>query len=345
MCSAIGLLSWLLCGFMPSSSMAFLAPASLNIPLLALNSRHTDLCVDDTSIQSPRNINFDHNRRRFLVISSVIASILPFPFVASADETEYLYQRESTDEGDLTSRLFNPDGSLRDPNMVVEAQERSVVLSFPVPAAPDELTINVSTDGSQPTSSTEITGGLRTLYKVPTKWNNDPASKLPLYFDSSEGKNGKACNRITVYSVTTPRLDASALEKASKVGVAKSLFMDSLSNKYFDQGVLKADLISGRTSRKPIKTGETIDEQVYYEFDLAFAPLECPTYRDGNKENLGLGFCPYDSIFLVSATVVDASEGEGGTLVVCVVESTKEEWKIANSDLKRVRSSFEVNRA
>eukprot|EP00804_Cyclotella_cryptica_P022122 CCRYP_011610-RA/>CCRYP_011610-RA protein AED:0.36 eAED:0.36 QI:0/-1/0/1/-1/1/1/0/342 len=341
----ISFLSLMLCGFTPTSSLAFKAPTSFQMPLQSLYSRRTDdAFVDDSNTLSSRDINFDQNRRR-LLITSVIASILPFPLAASADQTEYLYQRQSSDEGDLTSRLFNPDGSLRDPNMVVEAQERPVVLSFPAPNNSDGLTINVSTDGSQPTSSTEINGGLRILYKVPTKWNNDPASSLPLYFDSSEGKNGKACNRITVYSVAAPKLDASALEKASKVGVAKSLFMDSLSSKYFDQGVLKADLISGRTTRKPIKMGETIEEQVYYEFDLAFAPLECPTYLDGNKENLGLGFCPYDSIFLISATVVDDSEGTGGTMVVCVVESTKDEWKIANSDLKRVRSSFEVNMA
>jgi hypothetical protein len=256
---------------------------------------------------------------------------------ANADSTDFLYQRQSTEEGDLTSRLFNPDGSLRDPNIVTEAQERSVSLSFPVSKASNEFAISVSTDGSQP--KTENTS-LNISYKLPTKWNSDQSSQLPLYYDSSEGKNGKACNRITVYSVTAPKLDTSVLEKASKVGVAKSLLMDKLPNKYFDQGVLKSDLISGRTTRKPIKNGDVIDEQIYYEFDLAFAPLECPAFEEGNKENLGLGFCPYDSIFLVSATVLESEE----TMVVNVVECNKDEWKIANSDLKRVRSSFEVNR-
>jgi hypothetical protein len=88
------------------------------------------------------------------------------------------------------------------------------------------------------------------------------------------------------------------------------------------------------------------DEQVYYEFDLAFAPAECTDYMAGNKENLGLGFCPYDRIFLVSATVLNnKSKDKSGTLMCCVVECDKEEWKMANSDLRRVRSSYKVQYA
>ena len=111
----------------------------------------------------------------------------------------------------------------------------------------------------------------------------------------------------------------------------------------------KADLIGGRTSRKPINSAEVkggVDEQTYYEFDLAFAPLECPDFMEGNKENLGLGFCPYDKIFLISATVLKNSETDkSGTLMCCVVECDKAEWKLGNSDIKRVRSSFNVERA
>jgi len=111
----------------------------------------------------------------------------------------------------------------------------------------------------------------------------------------------------------------------------------------------KADLIGGRTSRKPINSAEVkggVDEQTYYEFDLAFAPLECPDFMEGNKENLGLGFCPYDKIFLISATVLKNSETDkSGTLMCCVVECDKAEWKLGNSDIKRVRSSFNIERA
>lgn len=320
-----------LCGLLPMS-LAFTSPRSRlsRPPMPVLNSHQTDAGIE-SNISPPAH----SNRREFLLLSSALASMMLCSPV-NAEQTEYVYQRSPAEEGDLTSRLFNPDGSLKDPNTVTEAQERLVSLSFPKTTASDAFT--VSTDGSQPNNAE---GGLKVSYKTPTKWNNDQTSQLPLYYDSSEGKNGKACNRITVYSVTAPKLDMSVLEKASKVGIAKSLFMDKLPNKYFDQGVLKADLISGRTTRKPIQDGDVIDEQIYYEFDLAFAPLECPAYGEGNKENLGLGFCPYDSIYLVSATVLESE----GTMLVGVVECNKDEWKIANSDLKRVRSSFAVNRA
>lgn len=323
----------LLFGLLPRISTAFTWTGSALHPVLVHNSHRTEVETDAISSMQRPCAN-QNNRRDFLLLSSAALSMLAPLAPANADE-EYVYQRSSSEEGDLTSRLFNPDGSLKDPNTVTEAQERTVSLSFPKTAASDAFII--STDGSQPNSAEE---GLKVIYKVPTKWNSITSSQLPLYYDSSEGKNGKACNRITVYSVSAPKLDNSVLEKASKVGIAKSLFMDKLPGKYFDQGVLKADLISGRTTRKPIKDGDVIDEQIYYEFDLAFAPLECPAFEEGNKENLGLGFCPYDNIFLVSATVIKNE----GTMIVCIVECNKDEWKIANSDLKRVRSSFEVNK-
>ena len=322
---------------MPATLVAFSSPRHpMQFQSLHSHQSESDFGVVHTyeNIEAPHHNN--SNRRDFLRLSSAIASLIPL--AVSAEETEYMYQRSSSgsEDGDLTSRLFNPDGSLRDPNIIVEAQERTVTMSFPTSVATDVFTI--STDGSQPSTESK---GLQVSYKVPTKWNSDPSSQLPLYYDSSEGKNGKSCNRITTYTVTASQLDSKVLEKASKIGVAKSLLMDKLPNTYFDRGVMKADLISGRTTRKPIKDGDVIDEQIYYEFDLAFAPLECPAYEEGNKENLGLGFCPYDSIYLVSATVLESE----GTLAVGVVECNKDEWKIANSDLKRVRSSFEVNRA
>jgi hypothetical protein len=85
-----------------------------------------------------------------------------------------------------------------------------------------------------------------------------------------------------------------------------------------------ADLISGRTrSQGGIK---------YYDFDMAVAPKTC----GDSKENLGLGFCPFDSIYLLSAAVLDDG------LYVLALECDKAEWKVANSDLKLVRSSFTV---
>ncbi|KAL3811747.1 hypothetical protein ACHAXA_005717 [Cyclostephanos tholiformis] len=306
-----------------------------------------DGCVIATGATSSEG----HQKRRYFLLQSLgLATLIPasaasFPFITNAAD-DFIYKRE-VNEADLTSQLFNPDGSLRDPNMIVEAQEKAVDLSFSIPSYSDAIHINIAMDGLQPTSLvTDAATNLRASYNLPLKWNLKESLQLPLYYDSSEGKNGKSCNRITVYSISKNDLDATILKKASEVGVAKSLFMDRISNDYFDKGVQKADLISGRTVRKPIQSlkekGE-FDEQVYYEFDLAFAPAECPGYMEGNKENLGLGFCPYDSIYLVSATVLKTNEGdEGGTMMCCVVECNKNEWKIANSDLRRIRNSFKV---
>lgn len=323
---------------------------------LQLNRRHLE---DDSAIAADAKSDAPQRRRDFLMQSLVAASAISTysavscPSIAHADD-DYIYKRGGEDggQGDLTNQLFNEDGSLRDPNMVLEAQENAINLPFSIPSTSDGIDIKIATDGVQPTASAAdatTTTNLKVSYKLPLKWNQDATSQLPLYYDSSEGKNGKSCNRITVYSVSAPsNLDISTLEKASRVGVAKSLFMDQLPNKYFDKGVSKADLISGRTVRKPIKSleeGGEVDEQVYYEFDLAFAPLECPDFNEGNKENLGLGFCPYDKIFLVTATVLKNNQtNKNATLMCCVVECDKVEWKMANSDLKRVRSSFSVDR-
>jgi hypothetical protein len=83
-----------------------------------------------------------------------------------------------------------------------------------------------------------------------------------------------------------------------------------------------ADLLSGRTRMQ--------GDIKFYDYDMALAPKTC----GDSKENLGLGFCPFESIYLLSAVVLDDA------LYVMAVESNKDEWKVANSDLKRVRSSF-----
>ncbi|KAL7553472.1 hypothetical protein ACHAWF_016754 [Thalassiosira exigua] len=336
-------------GYM-EKSWAFVAPGSMisQGPMLMHSEPSPSLPL--RSARLSQEVDGHPNRRRdFLKSISSMFSIVLFPTITQAGD-EYLYRRDGEGQGDLTSQLFNPDGSLRDPNMVVEAQEKAISLPFSMPSSVEAIDVQIATDGAQPTSDAGGSNNLIASYKLPLKWNQDATSKLPLYYDSSEGKNGKSCNRMTVYSISAPNsLDMSTLEKASRIGVAKSIFMDQVPNRYFDKGVMKADLIGGRTVRKPIKSADAegeYDEQTYYEFDLAFAPESCPDFREGNRENLGLGFCPYDNIFLVSATVLRESErGKGGTLMVCVVECNKDEWKLGNSDLKRVRSSFAVERA
>lgn len=339
--------------FAPLSLSLAKCSVSNNEPLQFSQRNHDD----DSAIAVTAKLDVNQRRRQFLLqslgaasLASTSTTIVAFPSITHADD-DYLYKRGGEDggQGDLTNQLFNEDGSLRDPNMVVEAKENVVNLPFSIASTSDGIKINIATDGAPASSATDATTKLKASYKLPLKWNQDATSQLPLYYDSSEGKNGISCNRVTVYSASAPNnLDMSTLEKASRVGVAKSIFMDQIPNKYFDQGVTKADLISGRTVRKPIKSlGEEgeIDEQIYYEFDLAFAPLECPDFMDGNRENLGLGFCPYNNIFLVSATVLKNNlKDESATLMCCVVECDKGEWKMANSDLKRLRSSFAVDR-
>ena len=293
--------------------------------------------------------SFEESRRDILLHTARVAafsSLLSNTQLAWAGDGEYLYKRKSED-GDLTTKLFNEDGSPKD--AVVVAQEKTITVPLSLPRASSSISVSIVEDGVVKTlgqtPSAENTSTVSASYKLPLKWNLDPSDKLPLYFDSSEGKNGKALQRATIYSVSAPKVSLSTLEKASRAGVASSLFMDKLPNSYFDQGVAKADLIGGRTSRKPIKSeieGGT-DDQVYYEFDIAFAPKECPDFSAGNKENLGLGFCPYDNIFLVSATVLENDDGSGN-MIVAVLECNKDEWKIGNSDLKRARTSFTVER-
>ena len=67
---------------------------------------------------------------------------------------------------------------------------------------------------------------------------------------------------------------------------------------------------------------------------MSILTLETTTTSLGTSENLGLGFCPFDTIYLLSAAVLDDS------LYVMSIQCNKDEWKVANSDLKRVRSSF-----
>ena len=221
------------------------------------------------------------------------------------------YPARSDDDGDMTSKMFNADGSLKE-GEVVEAKQRSVELNWDVSESGC-----VSEDGINilPTSSgTKI----KVLYEFPEKWSDGKDGDV-VYFDRSEGTNAKACKSITVFQAPG-MADMKQLQKATTIGVAKALNVpENLKRLY------KADIISGRVTTK--------NGLSYYEFDMAAAPDTCGK----SDENLGLGFCPYDDIFLLSATIVD-------NRLYCIAvecDSTRI-WKIASADLKRVRSSFTV---
>jgi len=234
-------------------------------------------------------------RRIFLTASS--AAVALFPPLVLADD-------------DLTSTLFNPDGSLKE-GVAREAKFRTVEISWD---ESDTLAVNV--DGVN-AAGTQQGGSVKINYKVPEKWATGSGPD-EIYFDRSEGVNARACSHITVYRARG-EVPMERIDKATRIGIAKALdVIDDL------KALESADLVGGRT--------ETRGDNKYYEFDMAVAPASC----DKSKDDLGLGFCSYDTIYLLSATVVNSH------LYVLAIESDKSEWKRANSDLKLVRSSFSV---
>ena len=246
------------------------------------------------------------HRREFLSFVGLALPLVFDPIRASADE-------------DLSQALFNQDGSLKE-GVEAEAKERIVGFSWDVS---DNLLQSI--DGKS-VGDTKAGSGVRLAYKTPMKWS-DGSGQDELYFDRSEGINVKACKRITVYQASGVA-GLENLQKAATVGVAKSLRVpDSLAE------LVKGDIISGKVAKR---TGPQGVEQTYYEFDMATAPETCGM----SNENLGLGFCPYDHLYLISATILK------DRLYACVVECDSSKiWKLASSDLKRVRSSFSVEEA
>lgn len=237
-----------------------------------------------------------------LLPSSLASVVLFVPEESSAEEVGV----------DLTSQLFNADGSLKD-GVESETKFRRVEIKWD---PSDQLALNE--DGVN-FENTKSGSQLRLSYELPLKWSNGEDGD-PVYFDRSEGTNAKACKRITVYQAPG-FADVKQLEKATTIGVAKALGAPQSMARLYN-----ADIISGRVS--------TRNSQKYYEFDMAAAPETC----GDSIENLGLGFCPYDNIFLLSALIVKDR-------LYCIVvecDSTRI-WRLASSELKRVRSSFSVD--
>ncbi len=235
------------------------------------------------------------NRRRFLARAACSPFIF-LPTAARADE-------------DLTSQIYNPDGSLKEGVSSTVAKTKLVAFTFD---QSDTLQINVDGDYKDGTTSNSSSQQVKISYELPDKWGEG-------YIDTSEGVNVPACKRITVYKAPG-NASFDSLDKATTIGVGKTLKVtDSLAR------LKTADIIGGRK--------RTRNEQKYYEFDMASAPDKC---EGTSKDDLGLGFCPYDSVFLISATIVNES------LYVMAIECDNQEWKQGNSDLKRVRSSFNV---
>jgi hypothetical protein len=236
------------------------------------------------------------SRRRF-IIGAAFSSSGFGPITTGADEGQ-----------DLASQMFNPDGSLKEGVTSDVAKARVVDFKWD---PSDAVLVNLDGENmaNNPSGSQ-----VQISYEVPGKWGTG----RDLYLDSSEGVNLPACRRITVYKAPG-KASLDRLEKATTIGVGKALEVTD------DLAKLKtADIIGGRK--------ETKGDQKYYQFDIASAPDTC----DKTMDNLGLGFCPYDTVYLVSATILDER------LYVMAVECDNLEWKQGNADLKRVRNSFSV---
>lgn len=232
-----------------------------------------------------------------------------------------------------------------DPDTAATSTSTPASSQFPLMDSSDNTfkskTIEISWDTNAPgrfnvdsinTQGTSSGSQVRLSYQLPEKWRTNPNDQVQNYFDVE--KQAKACNRITVYQASAPvgeYTSMAALQKVSgKSGVAKALHMPE----WLSKSISSADMLSARKETKVTKDG---DEQTYLELEMASAPSTCTTAAENENDKLNLGlFCPYDTIYLVSATILD------GQLYVLVADASSDEWKRSNSDLKFVRSSFSV---
>jgi hypothetical protein len=279
----------------------------------------------------------------FFLMSPMLTTIVdPASAAASATDTVSSADHENAiNNNDLTFQLFNPDGSLRE-GVESEAKFRKLSVDWTgQQVAANQRLVNVNgVDQSSDINSMDSSkqegdaSGIRVTYDLPYKWGNAGSD---LYLDRNDN-NLKACNRITVYQAPASMVvDDRLLEKAATTGIAKALDVPS----DVSAALKSADLIGGKTRIVATTTngqGQGEQQQKYFDFDMAVAPTVCSSEKgsDASKENLGLGFCPYESIYLISSTIVN------GRVYAFVLECDKAQWKRANSDLRKVRSTFTV---
>ena len=272
-----------------------------------------------TRLYSAEKNLIGQERRNFLAKMMIASGSILTPQIATAEE-------------DLTSQMFNADGSLKEGAMnglsaqELEAKDKAVDVVFPI-TSNDAAIVSVDGEGVAEKSDQSI----KATYNVPEKW-----TAAPDYLDTLLSSRERACDRITVYQVPGTFKDFSILEKATTIGVAKALGFASVAKGVLPKTLPSADIVSGKKTSKSASTKEDeTEKRKYYEFDMAVAPDTCGS----SAENLGLGFCPYDTIVLLSATIVEQK------MMVLAVTCTKDEWKRSNADLKRVRNSFYVEAA
>jgi hypothetical protein len=201
---------------------------------------------------------------------------------------------------DLTTQLFNADGSLKE-GVESEIKFRNVKFTWDSCSADSDGSdcLSVNRDGKDIIIASKGVGAgsrndddnkkIQITYEYPLRWS-DGSNGDPIYFDRSEGTNAKACKRITVYR-SSGLVDSARLEQATKLGVAKAFNIPKGNTDLDLDRLYGADIISAKTTDR--------NQNTYYEFDMASAPTTC----GDSKENLGLGFCPYDLIVSVFFSV------------------------------------------
>ena len=246
-----------------TNSITFILIGVLSLPCQAFQNANVLTQVrDDHSAVGRTRVACSESRRN--VISLFVPASLASMALLTRNEPSFA---ASDNEGDLTSELFNSDGSLKEG---VESEVKFRDVSFKWDQS-DEFAMNEDGINVQDTKS----GSQYTLsYQYPMRWS-DGKDGDPVYFDRSEGINRKATKGVTIYQAAG-KATVDRLKTATTVGVAKAFDVPTNFSRLY-----KADVVSGRTVER--------GDQKYYEFDMAAAPDTC---GDSN-ENLGLGFCPY----------------------------------------------------
>jgi len=250
------------------------------------------------------------NRRSALLTTATAASSI----LIANNQPALAADDDDNNNNDLTSKLYNADGSVRE-NVKQEAKEKLMTFQWDVSNDGVVQVDGKLTSGSTTSSDPQV----QIEYKVPEKWTS---TSDDLYVDPSEGANARAASHIYIYQAPGS-MTQEQLAKAGKDGVGKTFQVNFLSPQ-LDQ-VSSSDMVSARR----------VDDDTY-EFDMAWAPKTCGEFKDGNVNNLGLGFCPYEQIFLLRAQLCNER------LYVLCLQSSNLEWKQANADLKRIRRSFQA---
>ena len=304
-----------------------------------------------------------HHQPNRRVILSFLGSMAATATTAHAQQV-VTNDDESDGTTSVTTLSFNPDGSLKDTTGMTPAQERTITLD-----GSTNHEQRMSWRDGRPTIPTTTMAVPMMQYNLPMKWDDQ-------YLDSTTKE--RACTRIYTYRIPYPNSnnnnisadnnsnnnnnnsDPTKGKRRRSIGPANNnrdrplSLADILLALPLDEPIRSvlqtADLMGGRVRRSVNNNNNNEDDDrcYYSDLDLAVAPSTC---SGSDNEDLRLGFCPYDRVFLLSATTTTTNDADDADsripttrcyLSILIVESTRSEWQRANADLRRVRGSFTV---